>query len=170
MAARVHRHLRGPTVSIASDRSVFVTGTDTGIGKTLASAALLHRLRAGGLRVAGMKPVASGCEATPAGWRNADALALQAASDPAPDYDDVNPHALVLATAPQLAARAMGVRVSLPRIAAAHGRLRANADAVVVEGVGGWAAPLDDGLDQCELPPGRWPCRWCWWSACAWAA
>lgn len=132
-------------------RSLFVTGTDTGVGKTVASTALLHRLRAAGLRAIGMKPVASGSERTPEGWRNDDALALQAASDPRPAYADINPYALEAATAPQLAARAMGVRVDLARLGDAHARLAAQADAVVVEGAGGWAAPLDDGLDQVDL-------------------
>ena len=70
---------------------LFVTGTDTGIGKSVASAALLHRLRAGGARAIGMKPVASGCEPGADGWRNEDALLLQAASRPTPRYEDVNP-------------------------------------------------------------------------------
>ena len=67
----------------AVDR-LFVTGTDTGVGKTVVSAALLHAFRAHGRRAVGMKPVASGCERAPEGWRNEDALALQAASDPLP--------------------------------------------------------------------------------------
>jgi len=129
----------------------FVTGTDTGVGKTVASVALLHALRARGLRAVGMKPVASGCERTAEGWHNEDALALLAAGDPAPAYADVNPYALPHATAPQLAARDAGVAVALDPILAAHARLAAHADARVVEGVGGWAAPLADGLDQCAL-------------------
>ena len=132
-------------------RTLYVTGTDTGIGKTVASVALLHRLRSAGLRAIGMKPVASGCERTPDGWRNDDALRLQAASDPQPAYDDINPYALALPTAPQLAARAMSVHVDLLRLGDAYLRLAVQADAVVIEGVGGWAAPLDDGLDQVDL-------------------
>ena len=142
---------RGGAVSAAS---LFVTGTDTGVGKTLASAALLRALRASGLRTVGMKPVASGCEATPEGWRNEDALMLQAASDPRPAYEDVNPFALQAPTAPQLAARAAGVAVALEPILAAHARLAEGADRVVVEGVGGWLAPLADGLDQSALARG----------------
>lgn len=133
------------------NRALFVTGTDTGIGKTFAAAALLHALRANGLRATGMKPVASGCGHTAGGWRNDDALALVAASDPAPRYADANPFALPAATAPQLAARDAGVAVALPPILAAYARLAAQADALVVEGVGGWAAPLADGLDQSDL-------------------
>ena len=129
-------------------RSLFITGTDTGVGKTVAAAALVHRLQRDGLRVAGMKPVASGCERTPRGLRNEDAVALQAASALHPDYDDVNPYALEIATAPQLAARAAGVRIDPDVLRAAHARLAAQADVVVVEGAGGWLAPMDDGLDQ----------------------
>ena len=129
----------------------FVTGTDTGVGKTFASVALLHALRARGLRAVGMKPVASGCERGAEGWRNEDALALQAASDPVPDYVDVNPFALPVATAPQLAARDAGVTVALPPLLGAFARLSAAADAVVVEGAGGWLAPMGDGLEQSSM-------------------
>lgn len=130
---------------------LYLTGTDTGAGKTLAGCALLHALRSRGLRAVGMKPVASGCERTPEGWRNADALALQAASDPRPDYADINPFALPEPLAPELAARAAGTEVALPPLQAAFARLRAQADVVVVEGVGGWAAPLSAKLDQRDL-------------------
>jgi len=132
-------------------RSVYITGTDTGIGKTVVSAAWLNALRATGVRAVGMKPVASGCEATAHGWRNEDALALQAASLPSPPYGDVNPYALPLPLAPELAARDAGIEVALAPIVAAHGRLQALADVVVVEGVGGWAAPLSASLTQLDL-------------------
>lgn len=129
----------------------YVTGTDTGAGKTFASVALVHALRRSGARVAGMKPVASGCEATPDGLRNEDALALQAASDPQPDYALVNPWALLEPTAPQIAAARAGVTVTLPPILSAFEALAASAEHVVVEGVGGWLAPLADGLEQADL-------------------
>ncbi|MFA4750747.1 ATP-dependent dethiobiotin synthetase BioD, partial [Xanthomonas perforans] len=90
----------------------YVTGTDTGIGKTMGSTALLHALRARGHRAVGMKPVASGCEHTPQGWRNEDALALQAASDPQPDYATLNPYALPAPLAPELAAADVGVTLA----------------------------------------------------------
>ena len=130
---------------------VYVTGTDTGVGKTLASATLLHALRGLGLRAAGMKPVASGCDPTAAGFRSADALALAAAGMPGLAYDDINPYALPLPTAPQLAARAAGIDVRLDVLLAAHARLAGRVDALVVEGVGGWMAPLADGLEQADL-------------------
>ena len=129
----------------------YVTGTDTGVGKSVASAALLHALRARGRRAIGMKPVASGCEWIDGGWRNEDARLLQAASDPRPDYDDVNPFALRAPVAPELALRDDGVELTLAPILAAHARLGAQGDAMVVEGVGGWAAPLSAELDQLDL-------------------
>lgn len=131
--------------------SYFVTGTDTGVGKTYVSAALLHALRAGGARAVGMKPVASGCEATPGGLRNEDALALQAASDPRPDYALVNPFALPEPTAPQIAAERAGVRVHLGPMLDAYRALQALSAQVVVEGVGGWLAPMADDLEQADL-------------------
>lgn len=134
----------------AVDR-LFVTGTDTGVGKTVVSAALLHAFRAHGRRAVGMKPVASGCERAPEGWRNEDALALQAASDPRPPYDDVNPYALPAPLAPEIAARDAGVDVQLGVLVSAFERLHPLADMVLVEGVGGWAAPLTATLDQRHL-------------------
>ena len=131
--------------------AVYITGTDTGIGKTTVSCALLHALRARGLRAVGMKPVASGCDATAEGWRNDDALRLIAASDPQPDYALCNPFAFPDPTAPELAAADIGAEVELAPLRAAFVALAAQADAVVVEGVGGWAAPLSAQLDQCEL-------------------
>ena len=130
---------------------LYVTGTDTGAGKTVASCALLHALRAAGRRAVGMKPVASGCELIDGAWRNEDALALQAASEPRPAYADLNPYALPDPLAPELAARAAGTAVTLPPLLDAFGRLKAGADVVVVEGVGGWAAPLATALDQADL-------------------
>ncbi|ASR44310.1 dethiobiotin synthase [Xanthomonas citri pv. mangiferaeindicae] len=137
-----------------SARTCLVTGTDTGIGKTHASVALLQALRADGRRAVGMKPVASGCDWQDGGWRNEDALALQAASRPRPAYADVNPVALPEATAPTLAARAASVVVDAEALHAAHARLAATADVVLVEGAGGWAAPLAEDLEHADLA--RW--------------
>ena len=131
--------------------ALYVTGTDTGIGKTLASCALLHALRGHGLRAAGMKPVASGCERLDAEWRNADALALQAAGEPGVAYADINPFALAHPLAPELAARDAGIEVTLRPILDAYTRLADRADALIVEGVGGWAAPLSSSLMQADL-------------------
>lgn len=137
--------------SAQAPAGLYVTGTDTGIGKTVVSCALLHALRGIGWRAIGMKPVASGCEQIEGQWRNDDAIRLQAASAPQPAYADVNPYALPLPLAPELAARAAGVQVRLGPIEDAYARLAACADAVVVEGVGGWAAPLSPALEQADL-------------------
>jgi dethiobiotin synthetase len=130
---------------------VYVTGTDTGIGKTHASVLLLRALRARGLRASGMKPVASGCRATPRGLRNEDAEALIAASDPAPAYADCNPYALAEPIAPHIAARRAGTDIVLAPLCEAYRRLARVADRIVVEGVGGWLAPLSGALMQADL-------------------
>jgi dethiobiotin synthetase len=130
---------------------VFVTGTDTGIGKTHASVALLHAHRSSGRRAIGMKPVASGCRETVEGLRNEDADALIAASSPVPSYALCNPFALALPIAPHLAARQAGIEIALEPIVDAYRQLTAMADRVVVEGVGGWAVPLSDTLMQADL-------------------
>jgi dethiobiotin synthetase len=134
-----------------SARGVFVTGTDTGIGKTHASVALLRAHRAHGRRASGMKPVASGCRATPAGLRNEDAEALIAASDPAPAYALCNPFAFEPPIAPHIAAREANIEVSLRPIGDAFREIASRTDRVVVEGVGGWLVPLSDQLMQADL-------------------
>jgi dethiobiotin synthetase len=123
--------------------SFFITGTDTGVGKTLVSCALVHAFKARGLRVAGMKPVASGSERTPQGLRNSDALALQQAANVAADYHIINPYCFEPAIAPHLAARQAGVSLELPILQQAYQQLAAKADVVVVEGAGGWRVPLE---------------------------
>jgi dethiobiotin synthetase len=132
--------------------AVFIAGTDTGVGKTYVSCALLHALRAEGFRAVGMKPVASGCMATPAGLRNDDALALIAASDPCPPYATCNPFAFTAAVSPHLAAADDCAEVSMAPIKAAFARLADSAEVVLVEGVGGWLAPLSSTLQANALP------------------
>lgn len=137
-------------------RNVFITGTDTGVGKTLAAASLVAALNARGARAAGMKPVASGSAATAHGLRNADAELLLAhsvrrADGATLDYAQVNPYAFADPIAPHLAARDAGVAIALDPIMAALAALTAQADCVVVEGVGGWMAPLGAELMQADL-------------------
>lgn len=131
--------------------SVFITGTDTGIGKTYTSVALLAALRAAGLRAVGMKPVASGCERTTEGLRNEDALALQAASVVDLPYADINPLSFAAPISPHLAAQDEGRTIDLGPVRVSHARLAARSDVVVVEGVGGWLAPLSDKLAAADL-------------------
>ena len=120
----------------------FVTGTDTGVGKTLVSAALIHILAERHQRVVGMKPVASGCRQTEQGLRNDDAEILLAASTVEAKYSDVNPYAFDPAIAPHLAAKEAGIKIELQTLLDHFETLQGSADAVVVEGVGGWMVPL----------------------------
>ncbi len=133
-------------------RDFFVTGTDTGVGKTLVTAALLRALRDAGHRVAGMKPVAAGAEAGPEGPANGDALLLQSESSVRLPYAIVNPCLYEPAIAPHIAAAEAGVAIDTARIAAAHARLAAAADVVVAEGAGGFLVPLDASRTMADLP------------------
>ncbi len=136
---------------MATTQGYFVTGTDTGVGKTWVTLSLMCALKARGLTVAGMKPVASGCRTTSAGLRNPDAeLIGKEASQPAP-YDLVNPYAYSPAIAPHIAAGDAGGAIDLARIVSAHKELVAGADFVVVEGVGGWRVPLNDHQSIADL-------------------
>jgi dethiobiotin synthetase len=132
-------------------KGIFVTGTDTDCGKTRVACALITALRARGRKVAPFKPVAAGARRTPEGLRNADAEALIAASGVDWPYSLVNPYCLEPALAPHLAAADAGVQIELPVIQEAARRLRAEADLLVVEGAGGWLAPLAEGLDVRDL-------------------
>lgn len=124
-------------------KGIFVTGTDTEIGKTWVSRALIGALRQSGFRVSAMKPIAAGCESTPHGLRNEDALALMNATGLDLDYDTVNPFAFEQPIAPHLAAEHTGQSIDLDRIERAYERLSSQSDWIVVEGVGGWRVPLN---------------------------
>jgi len=133
-------------------RGIFVTGTDTGCGKTEIALALMEARRRNGLAVLGMKPIASGCEPTPAGLRNADAWQLQTQGSHRIPYEQVNPYAFEPPIAPHIAADQAGVRIELEVIAAAAEHLAARSDFLVVEGVGGWRVPLAPSLFVSDLP------------------
>ena len=133
-------------------RSVFVIGTDTGVGKSLVSAALLRGAAQAGLRAVGMKPVAAGIDPQPDGsLACGDVLTLQAAGNVAADPALVNPFCLPDPLSPHLAARRAGQRITLAPLVAAHRALCAQADRVIVEGAGGFLVPLDEG-DDGEAP------------------
>lgn len=129
----------------------FVTGTDTGVGKTLVSAALTRALVARGLRVAVMKPVASGSDPTPEGLRNSDALALMAAANVPTPYEVVNPYCFLPPISPHIAAREAGVVIDLPLLRSRFDALASASDSVIVEGAGGWLAPLGDTATMADL-------------------
>ncbi len=122
----------------------FVTGTDTEVGKTLISSALLLHLREQHARVVGMKPVAAGTVTTPQGEVNEDAEALRACGSIRVPRELDNPYCLPLPMSPHLAARAAGVRIELPVLVDRYRQLAALADAVVVEGAGGFFVPLNE--------------------------
>ncbi|MFL6653439.1 MAG: dethiobiotin synthase [Sulfurifustis sp.] len=126
-------------------RGWFITGTDTGVGKTHIAQALLQALGRRGFAAVGMKPIASGCVRTPAGLRSDDAERLAAASTVPADYADINPYAFEPAIAPHIAAARAGVELRLEALGQHFRRLAARADWVVVEGAGGWDVPFDRG-------------------------
>jgi len=130
-------------------KRLFITGTDTGIGKTRVAGALIRHLVAKGHRVAGMKPVASGCENTNAGLRNDDALSLITASNVKLPYETVNPFAYEPAIAPHIAAREAGQLIDINRISDLAKSIEA--DYLIIEGVGGWCVPLGENIMLGEL-------------------
>jgi len=123
-------------------RGIFVTGTDTGVGKTVAACAILRAHAAQGLRAVGMKPVASGIAV--GSGRNEDVAALEAAGNVQVPLALRNPYAFAPAIAPHLAAAQVGVKIELGRIDLAYRELALVADRIVVEGAGGPFSPLDD--------------------------
>jgi dethiobiotin synthetase len=129
---------------IARTRGVFITGTDTEVGKTVVATAMVRSLVQAGHRIAVMKPVAAGAQPTPAGPQNADAVALMGAANVPAPYETVNPYCLELAASPHIAAAKEGISVKLAPIVQAFGQLTRNSDLVVVEGAGGWYAPIND--------------------------
>lgn len=124
-------------------RRFFVTGTDTGVGKTTVTVHLMQQLAAQGLTVIGMKPVASGCEWINGRWQNADVMQLTAAANVAVPAELVNPYCFQPPIAPHIAAAQAGVEIELPVIQAAYSQLSALADVVIVEGAGGLLVPLN---------------------------
>lgn len=130
----------------------FITGTDTGIGKTAVTCGLLTALSACGKRAAGMKPVATGADA--AGF-NEDVMALLASSMPGLATRAVNPYAFKAPTAPHIAASLEHRVVEWNPLTMAYQTLLMAAEVVLVEGVGGWRVPLSQEITQAELSR-RW--------------
>jgi dethiobiotin synthetase len=133
----------------AGGRGIFVTGTDTGVGKTFVAAALLRGICAEGRRAVAMKPVACGIE--PGEAHHCDLAALIAAGNVVASAIDMNPYAFERPIAPHLAAQQAGVVIDLGRIAGAYARLSACAEVVVVEGAGGALVPLTERLDMLDI-------------------
>ncbi|MBD8163053.1 dethiobiotin synthase [Erwinia persicina] len=136
----------------------FVTGTDTEVGKTVASCALLQAAQAAGYRCAGYKPVASGSEMTPDGIRNEDALALQHYSAVRLPYAMVNPLAFIEPTSPHIISAEEHRPITSMQLSAGLEVVSQQADWVLTEGAGGWFTPLSatltfaDWVQQEQLP------------------
>jgi len=128
--------------------SYFITGTDTGIGKTLVSCALLHAFAARGIPVAGFKPVACGCDED---GQNEDVKKLRAASNVPASYRQINPYNFIQPIAPHIAAQNAGVCIDFARIMDSYRELASQADVVIVEGIGGFQVPLNDTQDSADL-------------------
>lgn len=121
----------------------FIAGTDTEVGKTLVSCALIEAANKQGMSTLGLKPIAAGCEETDDGWRNEDALALSRAASVKLPYEQINPLALKSAMAPHIAAAQENRRLQVDRIAGVcRGAMATPHDFCVVEGAGGWRVPL----------------------------
>lgn len=132
----------------------FVTGTDTGVGKTLVSCALLHAFARRDLRVVGMKPVAAGARLDDGRLVNDDVIELTQASTVTAPAADVNPYCFAPAIAPHIAASEAGVTIEIEPVRKAYSRLADLADCVIVEGAGGFRVPLGPTSDTADLAAG----------------
>lgn len=135
----------------ASRRGIFVTGTDTGVGKTSIACGLLRALQRGGYRVAGMKPIAAGAVTRGRQLVNSDVVALRRASTVTANGEWMNPYSFLPPVAPHIAAAEAGVAITLSHILDAYRMLASHVDAVVVEGVGGFRVPLSTTTDTADL-------------------
>lgn len=138
-------------MSLTAAFACFVTGTDTEIGKTLISSAMLHALCQTGVKAAGMKPVAAGAEERDGVWHNDDVDQLNAASNVQLDPEIITPYLWQEPIAPHIAAQRAGVQMFSSSILQAYSRMRQACDALVVEGVGGFCVPLSDYFDTADL-------------------
>lgn len=136
---------------IARTRGVFITGTDTEIGKTVVANAIVRSLVDAGQRIAVMKPIAAGADATPEGLRNADAVELMAGANVPAPYESVNPYCLKLPASPHIAAANEGISIKLAPIVQAFGQLTRASDLVVVEAAGGWHAPINEAETMADI-------------------
>jgi len=131
---------------------IFITGTDTGVGKTLVSTALIKLLQSYNFKVAAMKPIAAGSEWIDKELKNADAIALQQAATLSIPYSTINPYALEPAIAPHLAADQAGINLDLAVIKQCYQTVQQQADIVIVEGAGGWEVPMNHTQTMADIP------------------
>lgn len=132
-------------------QAFFVTGTDTGVGKTHVACKLIAAYVAQGYKVIGMKPVAAGCELVDGVWVNEDVLKLEAVSNVQAPRELINPYSFKEAIAPHIAAEKVGVEINIEVIQQAFNKLRDIADIVIVEGAGGFLVPLNATQSMADL-------------------
>ncbi len=131
------------------EQGYFITGTDTNVGKTWATVALLRHFKAQGKSALGMKPVASGCFQKDGKWLNADAILLRENSSQCLEYDLINPYAFELPVSPHIAGEDRPVDLNV--ILSAFEVIKDKAQVMLVEGAGGWRSPLSDNSDNSDL-------------------
>lgn len=129
----------------------FITGTDTGVGKTRVTAGLLAGARAAGVKSAGMKPVAAGAERREGRLVNDDALLIESASGQDTPYDDLNPYCLLEPISPHIAANRVNIRIDIDKIVEISLRMSLAHELLLIEGAGGWYTPLGPGESMADL-------------------
>ena len=132
-------------------QAFFITGTDTGVGKTHIACKLIAEYVAQGYKVVGMKPVAAGCELVDGKWVNEDVLKLEAASNVQVPRELINPYSFKEAIAPHIAAENAGIEIKIEKIVQAYHQLTSMADVIIVEGAGGFLVPLNEKENLADL-------------------
>lgn len=132
-------------------KGFFITGTDTGVGKTIVSLYLMRHLKKSGRQVACMKPVSAGCEMIGNGLRNDDALRLQAESTVELPYEWINPYAFEPPIAPHIAAEHAGVKIDKEFVKKNYDKIAAKSEFTIVEGAGGWLVPINDKESMADI-------------------
>ncbi|WP_455197981.1 dethiobiotin synthase [Kaarinaea lacus] len=130
---------------------IFITGTDTGIGKTTIALGLMAALQKRGLKVAVMKPVSAGCVLTDEGLRNEDALLLMKQASVELPYEVVNPFAFEPPIAPHIAASEAGIHIDIEQIKENYSQIEKNSDVVIIEGAGGWLVPINESETMADV-------------------
>ena len=132
-------------------RGIFITGTDTDVGKTATALGIISALQQKGLTVAAFKPVSAGCAQTENGLRNDDALQLMQQASVELPYDIINPYAFEPAIAPHIAAAEKNIEMSIDTIVQAYEKIAAEVDVVIVEGAGGWLVPFNKTQSMADI-------------------
>ncbi len=149
--ADAHDRARGQMKDTVFHPGYFITGTDTGVGKTFFACALLRAFADAGLSTAAMKPISAGCRMKDGVLENDDALALQDQSSVSVSYATLNPYAFEPAIAPHIAAQDAGVQISIAKLRSCFRAIAAQAEVVVVEGAGGWLVPISGRESMADL-------------------